>query len=453
MKIIIVGGGKVGEYLCSDLSDENDVVLIESNPDILDYVMSNNDIMGVVGNGASYPILVEAGVSEADVFISVTQKDELNIISSMIAKRMGAKYTIARVRNPEYFGHMEFVRRSLGIDLMLNPEYEAAMRIARNLKYPSAIDVRSFSANKAIMVQLLVKENSYLNGLKLMDFPKRAPKRVLICFVERDDEIHIPDGNFVLRAGDRIHVTGNTSSLVKFYRSVGEPNQRIRSVFIIGGGRLTYYILQILTKQNLDIKVVEIDRDKARRLSEDFPEVIFINDDGTNRETLDEENFTSYDACISLTGIDEENLIVAMYAKKTGIKKMIAKVNRTELLDIVDPERIQTIVTPKKVVADIIARVVRSRINSQHSNVITLYRLAENRVEAAEFAVKFSSNVIDIPLKDLNTKKGILIAYIIRGEELIIPKGDDMIKSGDRVIIISEAMYIEDIDDILNDEE
>lgn len=450
MKIVIVGGGKVGEYLCKELSsEENDIVLIEKDVEVLDYIISNNDIMGIVGNGASYPILLEAGVNDADVFIAVTQKDELNIISSILAKKLGAKYTIARVSNPEYSGHMNSVRESLGIDLMINPEFETALRISRNLKYPSAIDVRTFSENRAIMVQILVKKSSFLNGLKLIDFPKSCPERVLICFVERGNEVHIPDGNFVLQEGDRIHVTGPTSSLLNFYKLVGEINKRIKSVFIIGGGKLTYYILKILRKQNLDIKVIEIDRNKARDLSEDFPNVVFINDDGTNRSVLDEENFANYDACISLTGIDEENLIVAMYSKKIGLKKMIAKVNRTELLDIVDPEKIQTVVTPKKVVADIITRVVRSRINSKGSNVLTLYRLADNRIEAAEFAVKEESKIINIPLKDLKTQSGILISYIIRNGDLIIPKGDDFIEPNDRVIIISESKYVEELDDIL----
>lgn len=449
MKIVIVGGGKIGEFLCRDLSsDANDIVIIEKNPEVLDYILSNNDIMGIVGNGASYPILMEAGMEDTDVFIAVTPTDELNIIAASMAKKLGASYTIARVRNPEYSQYMEFVRGSLGIDLMLNPEYEAAVGVSWNLKYPSAINVESFSRNRAYMIELLVKQNSVLNGLKLADIRSRFKKQVLICIVERGEEVYIPDGNFVLKAGDKIHVTGVSDALSEFYHIVGEKKNAIRSLFIIGGGRMTYYLLKILQNQSLKTKVIEINRDKARQLSEEFPDVIFINDDGTSRETLEEENFRSYDSMISLTGIDEENLIMSMYAEKVGIPKSMAKINRVELLDIVDPEGTFSVIVPKQIAADIITRVVRSLSQSRSSNMLTLFRLVDNRVEAAEFAVSKKSKIIDIPLKDLDTKQDTLIAYIARRNQIIFPGGNDCIKAGDHVMLISKTP-LEDVDEIL----
>lgn len=411
----IVGAGKIGELLCKDLASEgNDITLIEQNAKILDRVLSSSDIMGIMGNGANCDILTEANVKACDVFIAVTQSDEINIISSVMAKKLGAKYSIARVRNPEYFTQMQFMSESLGIDAMLNPEAESAYCIARNLEFPTALNVETFSSNKVNIVELMVEENSYLDGLKLIDFKKNKNfKGILVCIVKRGKDIYIPTGNFVLQAKDKIYVTGIQSDLSNFYKSLGHVEERIKSVVIVGGGRITYYLTSILLERK-------------------------------------EERFDKYDACVSLTGIDEENIIISMYANKKGIKKNITKINGISLFNVLELVGLQSIVTPKKIVADNIVKIVRSLASSQkEDNIETLYRIADNNVEAIEFKVPEDSLVSGIPLKDLNIKKNLLIAYIIRENQLIFPGGNDTIEARDRVIIITTEKYLNNINKIL----
>ncbi len=450
MKIIIVGAGKVGELLCKDLAIEgNDITLIEEDPKILDRILSSSDIMGLVGNGANCEVLKEASVETADIFIAVTHSDEINIISSVIAKKMGAKYTIARVRNPEYSSQMKFMSDSLGIDIMLNPEAEAAFFIARNLEFPNALNVETFAGNKVNLVEILVEKDTYLDGIKLMEFKNKYFASLLVCIVKRGQEIHIPTGNFTLQAGDRIYVTGIQSELSKFYKSLGHKEKRIKSVIIIGGGRITYYLTDMLLEKMMDIKIIEINEDKARELSGIYENAVIVHGDGTDSELLDEERFGEYDACISLTGIDEENIILSMYANKLGIKKTITKINGISLFNVLELVGLQSIVTPKKIIADYIIRIVRSLLSSQGENIETLYRLVDNNVEAIEFKVPENSDVINIPLKDLDTKDNLLIAYILRNGQLIFPGGLDVLKPKDRVIIVTTEKFLDDINKIL----
>ena len=451
MKIIIVGAGKIGESLCKDLASEgNDITLIEQNSKILDRVLSSSDIMGLMGNGANCDILTEANVKSCDVFIAVTQSDEINIISSVMAKKLGAKYSIARVRNPEYFTQMKFMSESLGIDIMLNPEAEAAYYIAKNLEFPTALNVESFSENKVNIVELMVTEGSYLDGIKLSEFKNKYFKRIIVCIVKRGNEVYIPTGNFVLEAKDKIYVTGVQSELSNFYKSLGHAEERIKSVVIVGGGRITYYLTAILLEKKIDVKIIELNEDRAKHLSEIFENAIVVHGNGTNSELLEEERFGEYDACVSLTGIDEENIIISMYANKIGIKKNITKINGISLFNVLELVGLQSIVTPKKIVADNIVKIVRSLASSQkEDNIETLYRIADNNVEAIEFKVPENSLICNIPLKDLSIKKNLLIAYIIRDNQLIFPDGSDVIKFGDRVIIVTTEKYLNDVNKIL----
>lgn len=452
MKIVIVGAGKIGEILCRDLSTEgNDITLIEQDAKILDRVLSVSDIMGIVGNGANREVLADAGVHSADIFIAVTTNDEINLISSVMAKKMGAKYTIARVRNPEYSEQMQFMKESLGIDIMLNPEAEAADFIRKNLEYPNALNVDSFAKNKVNLVEILVEENSYLDGLKLVDFKRNHFRNLLVCIVQRGPEVYVPTGNFVLKADDRIYVTGAHADLGEFYKSLGHSGERIKSVFIVGGGRITHYLADILLKKKMKLKIVELKEERAKELSETFENAEIINGNGIDLDLLEEENFSSYDACVSLTGIDEENIIISMFADKIGIKKTITKINSTSLLNVLDFVGLQSILTPKKIIADYIVKIVRSFAGAQgENNIQNLYRLADNRVEAIEFSVGEYSRVAGIPLKDLHIKENVLIPYIIREGKLIMPGGLDVIKPCDTVIIITTQQYLDDIDQIIN---
>lgn len=442
MKIIIVGAGKVGELLCRDLSSEgNDITLIEENTKVLNRVLSSFDIMGLSGNGANCNVLQEALVNKADIFIAVTQSDEINLISSVMAKKMGARYTIARVRNPEYSSQMSFMSESLGIDRMLNPESEAAFFIFRNLQFPSSLNVESFSGNKVNMVELFIQEGS---------FKDKHFSSILVCIVKRGQEVYVPTGNFDLRAGDKIHVTGIPSELFAFYELLGQKQEKIKSVVIVGGGRIAYYLTDLLLEKKMEVKIIEIDEEKANELSETYEDITVIHGDGTNSTLLDEEHFQEYDACISLTGIDEENIILSMYAHKMGIKKTITKINNSSLFNILEFAGLQSIVTPKKIISDYIVKTVRSLISSQkEQNIETLYRLADNRVEAIEFKVPANSDITNIPLKHLPIKDHLLIAYVIRNNTLIFPRGMDTMLPHDRIIIITTEKYLNDINKII----
>ncbi len=452
MKIVIVGAGKIGEILCRDLSTEgNDITLIEQDPKILDRILSVSDIMGIVGNGANREVLGDAGVHDADIFIAVTTNDEINLISSVMAKKMGAKYTIARVRNPEYSEQMEFMRESLGIDIVLNPEAEAAEFICKNLEYPTALNVESFADNKVNLVEVMIEEDSFLDNLKLAELKQKYFNNILVCIVKRGQKIFVPTGNFVLEAKDIIYVTGKQTDLREFYKSLGHKDERIKSVFIIGGGRITHYLADILLKKKIKLKIVEINEKKAEDLSDTYENAEIIVGNGMDMELLEEENFRKYDACISLTGIDEENIIISMFADKIGIKKTITKINNTSLLNVLGSGGLQSILTPKKIIADYIIKIVRSLVGSQgENNIQNLYRLADNKVEAIEFSVGEYSRISGIPIKDLHIKKGVLILYILRGSTLIIPGGENIIKPDDRVIIITTQRYLDDIDKIIN---
>lgn len=449
MDIVIIGGGKVGEILCQELAlENNNIVLIETIPERLNRIINKTDITGLVGDGADYDNLVEAGVEQCDMFIAVTPEDETNIISSIIAKQLGAKYTIARVRNPKYTNHIEFVRESLGIDLVINPEMVAARYITKSIEFPHSLSIEQFGKGRVNLVELEIKAGSPLADQSLNQF-RNEYGEVLICALTHDKQTIIPSGQSVLRVGDRVYVTGSREDLANFYSKAGYREEKIKSVLIIGGGRLTYYTLHLLSKMDIDLKVIELNEERALDLSHRFPQVVVIKADGMEQELLLEERIENFDAVLSLTGIDEENIINSMYALSLGIKKVMTKVSRTGLLKILGDSDLQAIVTPKRLITNKILRYVRSLRNATASNVEALIRIADDQVETLQFLVKESSRVVNIKLKDLNTKDNVLIAYIIRGSQLIYPTGDDVILADDHVLIVTKHKAFSDIDDIL----
>ena len=450
MKIVIIGAGKVGELLCRDLSLEgNDIILVEQDAKILEKILANNDIMGFVGNGVSYDTQMEAEVPKADVFIAVTEKDEINIIASVIAKKLGAKYTIARVRSTDYSSQLEFMTDSLGIDLVINPELEAAKDIKQNIDFPDALNVESFLDGRLKLVEFQIDENSPIAGVSLFDFKQKYFPHLLVCIIKREDKIIIPSGNNFIKAGDRIYITGSNSEIIKFQDALGKNNKKIKSAFIIGAGIISHYLVQEFLKDKIQVKIVELNPKKANKFSEYLPQATIINADGSNVDVLKEENFKNYDSCISITGIDEVNMFISIYAKKIGIKKIITKLNKLSFVDILGENSFQSIITPKKIIADNIVRVVRSIASKKKNLIENLYRLENNRVEAVELLINSKSKVSNIPLKDLKIKKNLIIAYIIRNNVAIFPKGTDVIKEGDRVIIITAESFFDDINHII----
>lgn len=449
MKIVIAGGGKVGSVLCEELAtEENDIILIEKNETRLENLISRNDISGIVGNGASFDLQQEAGVDTCDIFIAVTPQDEVNIMACILAKKMGARYTIARVRNPEYSSHFDYVRESLGVNLMINPELESARNIARIIKFPTVLSLQSFADNRVELIEVEVTRESLLSGLSLVDFRTRFGD-TLVCVIRRKEETIIPSGRDQLMVGDHVYVIGNKKNIRKFYKVVRPKKNHVNSALIIGGGRLTYYVIEFLKEYRMDIKVIERNREVAEELSASYPNVEVILGDGTDQEILQQEGIENYNAFISLTGVDEENIVVSLYAQQQNVNKVITKVNRELLLKIFDPLGMESIITPKRVIANTILGFIRSLGNTSVSNVEALYRLADNEAEAIQFKVKATSKVINIPLERLETKANLLIAYIIRDRKLIIPSGQDSIKENDRVIIVTKDKYFDDIDDIM----
>lgn len=449
VEIVIAGGGKVGETISEELAREgNDIVLIEIKAGRLEQIINKIDITGLAGDGAEIDNLVEAGVQDCDMFIAVTAEDETNIISAIIAKELGAKYTIARVRDPKYTNHIEFVRESLGINMVINPELEAARHISRILEYPETLRIEQFEKGRVSMVELVIKENGPLIDTPLVQFRENYGD-VLICAITRDYETIIPSGDTVLRKGDHLYVTGAQSDISRFYQKAGYKEEKIDSTLIIGGGGVTYNLLNLLKDKDMDIKVIEIKEEKAIDLSYEFPDVVVIKGDGTDQDFLDEERIRSFDSVLSLTGIDEENIVNSLYALSIGINKVITKVSRTGLLKILGNIDLQSIVTPKQLITNKILRFVRSISNTTVSNVEELVRIADNEVETLQFLVKTTSRVVGVKLKDLDTKDELLVAYIIRGDDLIYPSGEDEILEGDHVLIVTKHKSFDDIDDIL----
>ena len=455
MKVVIVGGGKVGELLCADFSNIfKEVTIIDTNELRVEKLVETYDINGILGNGANYEVLTRADSAEADMFISVTASDEINMICCIAAKQMGAKYTIARIRNPEYSKTKEFLRESLGIDLMVNPEYEAAKQISHMLKYPTAIKVESFFGGKFNILEVIINSNSILNGVSLIDSKKIIDFPSLVCLVERQGEVFVPRGNYVFNVGDKVHITAANKNLKKFYKLLGNQDnmeKKITSSLVIGGGKIAHYLVEFLQIANFYVKVIEIDKNKAIALSETFPDIDVIWADGSDRDTLIEEGIKTFDSCISLTGFDEENIIINLYADKLGIKKTVAKVNRASLKQIAEDIGQYSYITPKEIVGNIITKYTKSLQCSKHSDIENFYRIANNQAEVIEFKItNNSAKILGIKLKDLAINPNMLIAFIIRNNKQIFPNGDDEIKLDDNVVVVSYKHKIEHIDDIIS---
>ena len=454
MKVIIVGGGKVGELLCADFSNTFDeVTIIDTNERRVEKLVETYDINGLIGNGANSDILLEADAANADMFISVTTSDEINMIACIAAKQIGAKYTIARIRNPEYSKTKEFIKQSLGIDLMVNPEFEAAKQLFYMLKYPTAIKVESFSNNKFNILEVIIDNNSILKGISLIESKNYIDFPSLVCLVERHGNVFVPRGNYVFEVGDKVHITASNKNLKKFYKLLGNKDnleKKITSSLIIGASKIAYYLVDFLQKASFYTKVIEIDKEKAIALSETYPEIDVIWADGSDRDTLIEEGIQTFDSCISLTGLDEENIIINLYADKLGIKKTVAKVNRASLKQIAEDIGQYSYITPKEIVGNIIKKYTKSLQGSRASDIENFYRIANSKAEVIEFKITSDhSRVIGTKLKDLNINNNTLIAFIIRNNKQIFPNGDDEIKVNDNVVVVNYQQKLEHIDDIL----
>lgn len=451
MKIIVAGCGKIGITLIENFVNEgHEVVALDSNPDAITDITNVYDAMGVCGSATDCDTLAEAGVDKADVFVAATDADELNMLSCFLAKRMGASHTIARIRKPEYNDqNVGFMRQHLDLSMSINPEQLAAQELFKVLKLPSAMMVETFSRRNFEMVELRLRPESPMDGLSLSELRKKYAAKFLVCVVQRGEEVYIPDGDFVLRAGDRIGVTATPTEIHRFLRMVGVMQKQAKSVMILGASRMAYYLGKMLLDNGTTVKIIDQDRDRCRQFCDLLPGATMIHGESIQQELLVEEGIGSVDAFVALTGIDEENILMSFYANAQNVPKVVAKVNHNELAAMADNLGLECIISPKKVVVDVLLRYVRALENSLGGQVETLYKLMDGRAEALEFKVQADFEALQIPLKELALKKDILIAGIVRGRKNIIPSGDDVIAAGDRVIILAAGRAVNTLSDIL----
>lgn len=451
MNILIVGCGKIGSTILASLVNEgHNVTALDSNPDVLSQLTNIYDVMSVCGNGADCETLEEAKVNDADLLIAATDSDEFNMLTCFLGKRMGAKNTIARIRNPQYNdSSLGFMKQQLDLSLSINPELMAARELYHLLKLPSAAKVETFSVRNFQIVELKLKADSVLDGMKLYELRSKFNAKFLICAVERGDEVYIPDGNFILKSGDRIALTANQSEFSKLLKEMGILQKQARRVMILGGSRTAYYLAKLLSQGGNKVTLIERNKEICEELCDAIPKATIINGDGSNVELLLEEGLDSLDAFVALTGIDEENILLSSFATNKNVPKVIAKVNRDELMPLATQWGLDCLISPKKIISDIILRYVRALENSADSNVETLYKMLDDKVEVLEFRVKPDFLQLGICFKDLKTKPNTLIAGIIRERKTIIPTGDDMLLAGDKVVVIAANERINTLSDIL----
>ena len=452
MNIIVVGCGKIGRAIVSDLVNEgHDITVIDNSPNVITEITNIYDVMGLCGNGADCEVLEEADISKTDMLIATTYSDEFNMLSCFLAKKMGAKYTVARIRNPEYNDRsLGFMRQQLDLSMSINPELLMAQELHNILKLPSAFKVEYFARRNIEMIELRLKPEDPICGKKLSKLREKQKIDFLIAAVLRQGKLIIPDGNFELAAGDVISIVAAPGNMQKLLKSLGMLKKQSRNIMILGGGTTAHYLGKMLLTSGNDVRIVEKNLSRCQSLSESLPKAIMINGDGSPHELLLEEGLRSLDALVALTGTDEENILVSIFASSQKVPQVISKINREELSKMAEKLGLDCVVSTKNIVSNIILRYTRALENSQGSNVETLYKIMDGKAEALEFVAKNNPSVTGIPLKSLRIRQGVLVAGIIRhGKKIVIPSGEDYIQEGDRVVVLAADHRLKDLSDIL----
>lgn len=453
MRIVVVGLGKVGRALAAQLAAEgHDIVGIDQNAEIIDNIVNIYDVRGVAGNGGCYDVQKEAFEDGADLLIATTSSDEINILSCLVAKKIGTRHTIARIRNPEYEKQLRFMREELGLSMVINPEKATSREIARVLRFPSAIKREQFCRQRFELVEYRVGPDNPLVGMPLADLYRNIRVKILVCAVARGQETIIPSGSFELQAGDKIYLTASPSDLEAFFRKLHLFKERANNIMIVGAGRMTYYLVKELQDVQKRVTVIDNNLKRCRDMSEKFPGVLVIHGDGADSELLSEERITEMDAFVALTGMDESNIILAMYASQFNSCKVVAKINRPSFADLATANNlVDSVVSTASVTSEAITRYVRAMQNSIYSdNIKTLHRLVGGRVEALEFNVGPGLPFIGKPLKDVQLKDGLLIVGIVRRNgQTVIPSGDDTLSEGDDVVVVTTDTTLHALRDIV----
>jgi trk system potassium uptake protein TrkA len=454
MKIVIIGGGKVGSAIAGQLTAEgHDITVVDSDSDVVENISNSLDCMAICGNGAASATMREADVQDSDVVIACTAQDELNLLCCVFAKRLGCRSTIARVRTPDYADQLYLLRDELGLSMTINPEQNAAYEMFRLLEIPSVLKRDTFANDRIEIVEVIPRAGELLDGLSLTELPKKLRGKVLIGAVARGDEVVIPDGHFQMRAGDHIYLCAPAADLIYVLNSIGDYQKKASNVMLIGAGRISEYLTASLLKAGTNVKVIERDREKARAFAERYPAARVICADGANEAVLREENAAGMDAMAMLTNLDEENLVLSMYAAGLGIPQVLTKVDHTAFGALV-PDKTSRIISTKKLCADAIIRYVRAMQNTGGSSVVTLHHLVDGKVDALEFNVTAACRGVGRTLREVRLKPNILIACINRRGDILIPTGADRLEPGDTVVIITASdRVILDLNDIFADED
>lgn len=449
MRIVIIGLGSIGETILKNLSAEgHTITMIDENKDLIETLIEKYDVFGLVGNGACMDIQLEAEVPKADLVIALTKNDELNIFACLVSKQLGVNHTVARVRNPDYRKQIGQMQDALGISMVVNPEQETANEIFNLINLPSISSIEYFAKGKVLLVEVIAKDDCTLIGESLFSIGKKLKSKVLICAVQRGDDVMIPDGNFVIQCGDKIHFTADATKLSSFLEEVNLVHSPLKNIMIVGGGKVGYYLADKLSRKRYKVKLIEENPAKAEILADILSNVIVICGNGTQHDLLMEEGIEAMDAFVALTDVDEENMIVSMFANKKNVRKAITQIENNDLFGMLDDLGIDNTISPKQIVASKIISYARALSNSIGSNVQTLYQLVNNQVEALEFAAKKAEYIFDKPLRELSIKKNCLIACIIREDEIMIPNGNSVIRLGDDVIVVTTQKNLDDLAEV-----
>ena len=451
MNIVIIGLGTIGKTVLKSLSEMgHSITVIDENKDKIESMIEKYDVSGVVGNGACMDIQIEAGVKNSDLAIVLTNSDELNIFACLVAKKLGVKNTVARVRNPDYSKQILEMKDELGISMIVNPEKETAEEIYNLVNLPSVSQMEHFAKGKVLLAEIIVESGCAMIGETLISLSKKLKTRVLVCAVQRGDEVIIPSGNFMFMEDDRVHFASDANSIRNFLAEVKLEKTPLKNIMIVGGDKIGYYLASALSQKKFKVKLIESDKKRAEELAKELDGVTVILGNGTQHDLLIEEGIEAMDAFVALTNIDEENMIVSMFANKMEVKKSITQIKNNELYDMLDELGIDNTVSPKRIVADKIISYVRALENKRGSNILTLYRLVNEQVEALEFLAKKEEKFFSSPLRTIKTKEDCLIACIIRNNEVIIPDGNSTIELGDNVIVVTTHKNFDDLNDILD---
>ncbi len=451
MRIVIIGAGKVGSTLAFQLVKEgHDVVVIDTEEERIKDLQNMTDIMALCGNGAKIDVLEEAEAGFSDIVIAATSADEVNILACFMARQLGAQKTIARVRNPDYRKQLELMKEEIGLSMIVNPELSAANEISRILRFPTADDVEIFCRGQVELVDYSIRDDCPLCGLSLMDVYLKYKVKILVCAVRRGEEVTIPNGEFVLQAGDTISITASPKNISSFFKAIGSFRAPTRNVMIVGGSPTAYYLASELTDMGINVKIIEQSQKRCEELSELLPKASIICADATEKDILLEEGLMNYDGFVALTGLDEMNIIYGMYAKAKNVEKVIAKINRLSFPEVIETSGIKSVVSPKQITAERISSYVRAVQNSYAKNKVeSLRSIVGGKVEALEFVVRDEGKYIGIPLKDLHIRKNVLVAAIVRNDVAMIPNGNDCILYGDSVIVITTNLIVDELEDIM----